>query len=88
MLNPRNQSNAAYRSQLADIIRRARLLEDQARQSHVRLDSVDPEYASWLRIERRYATVRGNAEHLLLIHEWARRRRRPIIRLLHQLHLI
>jgi hypothetical protein len=62
-------SGAAYRAQLADVIRRAKALETRAREECASLDPTDPQHASWLRIERRYATIRGNAEHLLLIHQ-------------------
>lgn len=76
-----------YREQLVDIVRRARSLEDRARNERKILDAADPRHGHWISIERRYATVRGNAEHLLQIR--SRRHRRLVLsRLMRLLHLV
>jgi hypothetical protein len=88
MVNGHRKTGANYRAQLADIIRRAEALEIHARNESHALDAADPERITWLRIERRYATVRGNAQHLLLIHDWITLRRRPLFRLRRYLNLL
>lgn len=90
MVGNHPMSGATYRAQLVDIVRRAEALELRARKEYTTLTSEDPQYASWIRIERRYATVRGNAQHLLLIHDRQHRHRQqqPITRLLRYLHLL
>jgi len=74
-----------YREQLVDIVRRARNLEVRARNERKVLDMADPRYGHWISIERRYATVRGNAEHLLQI--CCRKQRRPLSRLMRRWNL-
>lgn len=88
MVENHPMSGASYRAQLTDIVRRAKDLEARARQNYTTLSPEDPERASWLRIERRYATVRGNAQHLLLIHDWQRQRQQPLTRILRYLNLL
>lgn len=88
MVENHPKSGATYRAQLADIVRRAKALEDRARKEYAVLPPDDPQYASWVRIERRYATVRGNAQHLLVIHDWQRQRHQPFTRLLRYLNLL
>lgn len=82
-------SGATYRAQLADVVRRASDLEARARREYSALNPADPQHASWVRIERRYATIRGNAQHLLLVHEQrlARLRQPPLARLRRYLNL-
>jgi hypothetical protein len=82
------KNGADYRAQLIDVMRRAEALEVQARKSSSALDVDDPQHAAWTRIERRYATIRGNAQHLLLIHEWTMQRRKPLFRILRYLNLL
>lgn len=53
---------------LLQLIERAARLERRARAAHQRLAPDDPERLRWMRIERRYATIRGNALHLLMRH--------------------
>jgi hypothetical protein len=81
-------SGATYRAKLNDVVRRAQELEARARKESALLPADHPERASWLRIERRYATIRGNAQHLLLIHDWQRQRQQPLIRILRYLNLL
>lgn len=88
MVENHQMSGAAYRAQLADIVRRAEALEVRARKEYAVLSVEDPQYASWVRIERRYATVRGNAQHLLLIQTRQHQRQQPLNRLLRYLHLL
>lgn len=88
MVGNHQMSGATYRAQLVDIVRRAEALETRARKEYTILTAEDPQYASWIRIERRYATVRGNAQHLLLIHDRQQQRQQPVNRLLRYLHLL
>ena len=88
MVENHPMSGATYRAQLTDIVRRAKDLEARARREHAALPLEDPQRASWARIERRYATVRGNAQHLLLIHDWQRQRQQPLMRILRYLNLL
>lgn len=81
-------SGATYHAQLADIIKRAEALEIRARKEYTERANDDPEHLSWLRIERRYATIRGNAQHLLIIHARKQQRQQPFSRLLRRLHLL
>ena len=88
MVENRQMSGATYRAKLADVVRRASALEQHARAAHKALPFDNPERASWIRIERRYATIRGNAEHLLLVHQQQHYRRQPLYRLRRYLHLL
>ena len=88
MVDNHQMSGAAYRAQLVNIVQRAQDLETRARTEYAALNATDPQYRSWVRIERRYATVRGNAQHLLLIHDQRRRRKQPLNRILRYLHLL
>lgn len=88
MVESHPKSGATYRAQLTDIVRRAKDLEARARKEYALLSPEDPQRASWVRIERRYATVRGNAQHLLLIHDWQQQRQQPITRFLRYLNLL
>lgn len=88
MVSDHRKSGANYRAQLVDIIRRAEALETHARTESHTLDASDPQRLTWARIERRYATVRGNAQHLLLIHDWTNQRRKPLFRLRRYLNLL
>ncbi len=80
MANRGHAGGPEYWELLVDIVRRARDLEARARNQRTILDIADPSYGRWISIERRYATVRGNAEHLLQIRR--RRRRRLLSRFL------
>ncbi|WP_026369643.1 hypothetical protein [Kallotenue papyrolyticum] len=42
--------------------------EQRARATQQQLAADDPERLRWIRIERRYATIRGKALHLLMLH--------------------
>ncbi|HEX6292435.1 MAG TPA: hypothetical protein VFZ66_24830 [Herpetosiphonaceae bacterium] len=88
MVEGYQRNGAEYRAQLADIIRRAAALEAHARKESTAPGIHDPQRAAWTRIERRYATVRGNAQHLLLIHERIDQRRKPLFRFLRYLNLL
>jgi hypothetical protein len=88
MVENHPMSGATYRAQLTDIVRRAKDLEARARREYTALPLEDPQRAAWTRIERRYATVRGNAQHLLLIHDWQRQRQQPLMRILRYLNLL
>ena len=88
MVKNHPMSGATYRAQLADVVQRAKDLEARARREYAALAPDDPQRASWLRIERRYATVRGNAQHLLLVHDWHRQRQQPLMRFLRYLNLL
>jgi hypothetical protein len=88
MVNDHRSNGANYRAQLADVMRRAEALESHARNESCVLDANDPQRAVWARIERRYATIRGNAQHLLLIHDRMEQRRKPLFRLRRYLHLL
>lgn len=88
MVENHPMSGATYRAQLTDIVQRAKDLEARARKEYSALPPDDPQRATWLRIERRYATVRGNAQHLLLIHDWQRQRHQPLTRILRYLNLL
>lgn len=88
MVESRQMSRATYRAKLADVVRRATALEQHARTAQKALPSDDPERASWIRIERRYATIRGNAQHLLLVHDRQRYRKHPLYRLGRYLHIL
>jgi hypothetical protein len=81
-------NGASYRAQLADVMRRAEALESHARDESNALAADDPQRVMWARIERRYATVRGNAHHLLVIHDWTEQRRKPLFRLRRYLNLL
>ena len=87
MVDIHQASGTAYRAKLSDVIQRASELEHSARAEWIALSQDHPERAPWLRIERRYATIRGNAEHLLLIHEQRHIRRQPLYRLRRYLNL-
>jgi hypothetical protein len=76
-----------YSAQLEDVIQRAAALEQHAHRQYRPLETTHPEYASWQRIERRYATIRGNAQHLLIIHQQRQYRKQPLYRLRKYLHL-
>jgi|GEM_PF-4330851 len=82
------QSGTTYRAQLVDVVRRATELEDRARVEYNMRAPEDPERGSWQRIERRYATIRGNAQHLLLIHDWQQQRKQRLFRLRRYLNLL
>lgn len=88
MVEHHPKSGATYRAQLTDVVQRAKALEERARKEYGLLPPNDPQRASWVRIERRYATVRGNAQHLLLIHDWQQQRQRPVVRFLRYLNLL
>lgn len=88
MVENRQMSRATYRAKLADVVRRATALEQRARTAQKALLSDDLERASWIRIERRYATIRGNAEHLLLVHQRQHYRQHPLYRLGRYLQLL
>jgi hypothetical protein len=88
MVGRHHGSGAAYRAQLADVMRRAAELEQRAQREQTILDPADPQYASWVRIERRYATIRGNALHLLVVHQRNdRRSHQPLTLIRRYLHL-
>ena len=69
-----SKDGLAYRAQLVDIIERAERLEERARGEWAVLHPDDPLHTSWMRIEQRYATIRGNAQHLLIIHDQRQQR--------------
>jgi hypothetical protein len=79
--------SSTYGKQLADIMQRAAALEKHARNQYHPLATTHPEYASWQRIERRYATIRGNAQHLLIVHQRRHYPKQPLYRLRKYLHL-
>lgn len=88
MVGRHHGSGADYQAQLADVMRRAADLEQRAQREQHALDPTDPQYDSWVRIERRYATIRGNALHLLFVHQRDRRRLpQPLTRIRRYLHL-
>lgn len=82
------KSGATYRAELAGVVQRATELEARARKEYSTLSRTDPQHATWVRIERRYATIRGNAQHLLLIHERRHQRHHPLFRLGRYLNLL
>lgn len=88
MVEIHQMSGTAYRAKLADVVARATALEHDARAAYRALPIDHPERVLWARIERRYATVRGNAQHLLLIHERRQIRQQPIHRLRRYLNLL
>jgi hypothetical protein len=89
MVEHHPMSGATYRAQLADVAKRAQALEARARKEWSALPIDDPRHASWQRIERRYATIRGNAEHLLFIYKRPRpRAATPLKRLRYYVHLL
>ena len=88
MVEIHQTSGTAYRAKLSQVVQRATELELHARAEYRALSADHPERAPWLRIERRYATIRGNAEHLLIIHERQQTRRQPLYRLRRYLHLL
>ncbi len=80
-------SGASYRQELISVMERAAKLEERARSAYRALAIDDPQRQCWQQIERRYATIRGNALHLLIIHERRRQRRQLLFRLGRYLHL-
>jgi hypothetical protein len=80
-------SGASYRQELISVIERAAKLEERARSSYRALAMDDPQRQCWQRIEQRYATIRGNALHLLIIHERRHKQRQLLFRLGRYLHL-
>ncbi len=88
MVKHHQASDSPYHTSLTDIMQRATALEQHAHNQYHMLDTTNPDHASWQRIERRYATIRGNAQHLLIIHEQRRDREQPLYRLRKYLHLL
>jgi hypothetical protein len=88
MVASHRSSGASYRQELVSIIDRATKLEERARASYCALGIDDPQRQSWQRIERRYATIRGNALHLLIIHDRRQQHNQPLYRLRRYLHLL
>jgi hypothetical protein len=81
MLNQHSMSGTNYRARLTDVIKRAKAFEDHAHTQYAALAPADAQRVMWARIERRYATIRGNAEHLLDIYERQNQRQQPFFRL-------
>jgi hypothetical protein len=88
MVAGHRSSGASYRQELVSIIDRATKFEEYARESYRALGIDDPQRLAWQRIERRYATIRGNALHLLIIHDRRQQRHQPLYRLRRYLHLL
>lgn len=87
MVTHHHTNSQSYYAQLEGVMQRAADLEQHARNQYHPLEATHPEYASWQRIERRYATIRGNAQHLLIIHQQRQYRKQPLYRIRKYLHL-
>jgi hypothetical protein len=88
MAKDHRNTGANYRAQLANVMLRAEALESHARSQSSVLAVDDPQRVMWARIERRYATIRGNAQHLLVIQDRMEQRRKPLFRLRRYLNLL